>query len=214
MAWPVPTCARMRSMVVWMKCSGVQSGLAPQMVDDEVLQQLHALAGVRDLRVELHRPDAALFVGDAGEGVGGPRGEGEAVGQLLRFVAVAHPDGERTGKSVEEEGLVDDIDLGVAVLAGGRGFDLAAEVVHDELQPVADAEDGDAEREHGGIGGGSIGVIDRARAAGEDDAQRIERAELIERRGAGKHDGEDVELADAARDELGVLRTEVENDDC
>ncbi len=41
----------------------------------------------------------------------------------------------------------------------------------------------------------------------------FERADLFERSGAGEDDGEDVELADAARDELGVLRAEVEDDD-
>ena len=95
----------------------------------------------------------------------------------------------------------------------GGGLDLAAEVVGDELQPVADAEDGHAQREDGRVGCGRVGVVDRGWAAGEDDAERVESADLLERRRAGQDDGEDVELADAARDELRVLRAEVEDDD-
>src|ERR1700679_4062425 len=96
-------------------------------------------------------------------------------------------------------GLGDDVDLGVAVLARGSRFDLAAEVMHDELQTVADAEDGHAHGQKGGIGSGRVGVIDRTGAAGEDQAERRERANLVEGRGAGQDYREDIELADAAR---------------
>ena len=50
--------------------------------------------------------------------------------------------------------------------------------------------------------------------AGEDEAKRGQRANLFQRRGAGEHHRKDVELADAAGDELGVLRAEVQNDNC
>ena len=93
------------------------------------------------------------------------------------------------------------------------GADSAAEMVDDELQSVADAEDWEAEREDCGVGGRRVGVVDRAGAAGEDDADRVVRVDLVDRRGAGKDDGEDVVFADAAGDELGVLRPEVEDDD-
>ena len=86
-------------------------------------------------------------------------------------------------------------------------------MMHDVLQSVADAEDGQAEREDGGIGGRRVGVVDGAGAPGEDDADGVVRADLVDGRGAGKDDGEDVLLADAAGDELGVLRAEVEDDD-
>jgi len=183
-------------------------------IEHEVAEQFHALARVGDFRVKLDGPDAARLVGDAGEGVRGLRGEDEALGERLRFVAVAHPDLKRARQAGEERRLGDDVDLGMAVLARWGGLNFAAEVVHDELQAVADAEDGHAHREQRGVGSGRVGVVDRAGAAGENEAQRSEGADLVERRGAGKHDREDVEFADAARDELGVLRPKVQDDDC
>jgi hypothetical protein len=37
---------------------------------------------------------------------------------------------------------------------------------------------------------------------------------FAQRGGAGKHDGEDIQLANAAGDELGILRSEIEDYDC
>ena len=214
MAWPSPTWARMRATVDSMKCSGVQSGVAPQM-SKRKFEELRAVAGVGDLGVELHGPDAACRRWRCRRGRWRSGGEVEAGGEGFGLVAVAHPDVEGAGQAAEERRFGDrTVDFGVAVLARGGGFDVAAEVVDDELQAVADAEDGDAEGEERGVGGGGVGVVDGAGAAGEDDAAGRERADLVEGRGAGKDDGEDVELADAAGDELGVLRAEVEDDDC
>jgi hypothetical protein len=64
-----------------------------------------------------------------------------------------------------------------------------------------------------GVGGRRVGVVDRRRAAGEDDAERLVGLNFVERRRAGQHDGEDVLLADAARDELRILRAEIEDDE-
>ena len=179
----------------------------------EVAQQLHSLPRVHHLWMELHGPDAPRLVRDSGQRVGGLRGLDEARGQRFCLVAVAHPHLERGGKSVEELRLGDHLHLRVAVLARGCRLNPPAQVVHDEVQPVADAEHGNAHRKQCGISGRRVRVVDRAGATGEDQPQRLERANLLDGRGAGKHHGEDVELADATRDQLGVLRAEVQNDD-
>src|SRR5207237_6923886 len=51
------------------------------------------------------------------------------------------------------------------------------------------------------------------RAAGEDDRLRRDLADLLRRQVAGLDDRIDLLLADAARDELRVLRSEVEYED-
>ena len=61
--------------------------------------------------------------------------------------------------------------------------------------------------------GGRVGVVDRRRASGEDDACGRVALDFFQRSGAGQDDGEDVLFADATRDELRVLRAEVEDDD-
>ena len=90
-----------------MKCSGVQSGLALQMLKRKLRSRFRALARVVDLGMELHRPDVALGVGDAGDGVGCFGGQMEAGRKLERFVAVGHPDMQMDGQSGKERRLPD-----------------------------------------------------------------------------------------------------------
>ena len=87
-------------------------------------------------------------------------------------------------------------------------------MMNDEMESVTDAEDWDAEGEQRGVGIGSIGVVDRGGSAGEDEADGLEGADFGNGRRTGEHDTEDVLLADAAGNELGILRAEVEDDNC
>ena len=63
------------------------------------------------------------------------------------------------------------------------------------------------------VGRRRVGVIDGRRAARQHDAGRMVAFDFVERGRAGQHDGEDVLFADAARDELRILRAKVEDDD-
>jgi len=95
--------------------------------------------------------------------------------QRERFVAVAHPDLERRGQLGEElRCAVLDHHFGMSVFAAGRGEDLATHVMHDEVQAITDAEHGQAEREDLGVGGRCVGIVDRRRSTGEDEAERLE----------------------------------------
>ena len=71
-------------------------------VEEEVSDELWAERGVVDLGMELHGPDAAFGVGDAGEGVGGDGGAMEAFGEFDGFVAMAHPNLDGRGEIVEQ----------------------------------------------------------------------------------------------------------------
>ena len=93
------------------------------------------------------------------------------------------------------------------------GHYLPSELVHHPLQPVADAKHGEAEFEDLLIGRWRVRVIDRAGSARQDNADRILGLDLFEFGCAGEDDGENVQLANATRDELRVLRAEVEDDD-
>jgi hypothetical protein len=86
-------------------------------------------------------------------------------------------------------------------------------VMHDVMQAIADAEYGHAGLEERGVGDRSVVVVDARGAAGEHDADGFQSQNFGDGGGAGKYDGEDVELADAAGDELGVLRPEIEDYD-
>ena len=122
--------------------------------------------------------------------------------------------GQRPAQTLEQRSVVaQQFHLGVTVLALVSGAHLAAQLVHHELQAVADAQHRHAKMEHALVRRRRVGVIDRRRPARQHDARGMIALNFIERSGAGQDDGEDVVFADAARDELRILRAKVEDDD-
>ncbi len=107
MAWPSPTCSRMAATVDWMKCAGVQFGLAWQMLNRKLRSRFAALGRVVHLGMELHCPDVARS-GSAmpATAFGGSRGQVEAGRQIQRFIAVRHPDVERSAGRPAKSGVV------------------------------------------------------------------------------------------------------------
>ncbi len=145
MARPSPTVWRTLAMVASMKCCAVQVGLAPQMFESEVAQDVRARLGVAHFGMELHRPHLSLGCFDGGHRTGRAGHQVEAGGQFYRFIAVRHPDGKFCGEAFEKTRAVLDFDVGMAVLAFVGGAHFAAESVHHELQSVADAQHGQAQ---------------------------------------------------------------------
>ncbi len=180
----------------------------------EVLEHGLAVRGVLDLGVPLHAVEAALVARERRDGRGRAGGEDlEALGRLRHGVAVAHPHGLVVGLAVEQGAAGRERDRGGSVLAGTRVRDLAAESAGHDLEAVADAEHGDAELEDPLIEAGRALLVDAGRAAAQDDAGRVLRADLLGR-DRGRHDLRvDVGLADAAGDQLRVLGAEVDDED-
>ena len=101
----------------------------------------------------------------------------------------------------------------MAVLALRRRLDAAAQRVSHQLHPVADSEYRDAGIEERDVAPRRALVRDAPGPTGEDHADRPPLANLLDRRGRRPDFRVDRQLAQAARDELRVLRPEVENDD-
>src|SRR4051794_5007133 len=101
--------------------------------------------------------------------------------------------------------------MAVLALVGGAHF--SAESVHHELQSVADAEYGQSQLENFGIGGRSVGIVDRRWASGKNDADGGVAFYFFNAGGAGEHYRKNILFADAARDELRILGAEVEDYD-
>ncbi len=181
--------------------------------ENEILQHFRAQGGVMNFGMELHRPVAALRVFHRRESICRAPHRLKTGGQFARFVTVGHPDLDFAGQSAEEPGVAGNRYLRMAVLARLAGDDFAAELVGHPMQAVANAQHGQAKVKDALVSQGRIGVVYRARTAGQNDAHGLIRLDFVEGRGAGKDDGEDVLLADAARDELRELRAEVEDDD-
>ena len=186
----------------------------PGDLDHEVAQDVAAARRVDDLGVELDAVQVALGCSQAGvrRRVGLGR-RAEAVRQPGDRVAVAHPDRLLALETDEQPVLRGDRHVGRAVLAVVGGHDVAAQLAGHQLRPVADAEDGDPPGPDRRVGPRRIGVVDRVPAAGQDDRPGAASLDLLVWRVVRQELGVDVELADAARDQLGELAAEVEDDD-
>ena len=180
----------------------------------EVGQHALALLAVRHLGVELHGIDALFGVGHRAEGaVFAVRDGFEALRRVRHMVGVAHPrDG--LGLHAREQGAFHvKAYRHAAVLALCRALHRAAEGVGGNLHPIADAQHRNAQLVNPGIDARRVLVEHGRRAAGENHAHRLLRAQLVERSRIGNHLAEDLRLAHAAGDKLGILRAKVHNDD-
>ncbi len=184
-------------------------------VVQEGADDLLAVLGVRDLGVELRRVQTALRVLHRGDrGGAGAGGDDEALGRGAHGVAVAHPDLRGLGQAVEQLAAgCGDGQLGEAVLADVGLRDLATEVQRHLLDAVAEAQDRDAQVEHGRVHVRRALGVHRGGTAREDERGRLAARDLLG--GDVERDdlGVDARLTHAACDQLRVLRAEVEDED-
>ena len=179
---------------------------------EEVLQNKTALNGVGHLGVELHAVKPALFVRVCRHGGKiGVAGGAEALGQRRDEIGVAHEHVRRHGAAGKERERGVQRDGEYAVLALRARLDRSAAEMADELHPVADAEHGNAELQHGFVAGGGIVAVYAVRPAGEDDALRRHRADLLHGHFARTDLGIDAVLTHAARDQLFILSAEIQD---
>ncbi len=137
------------------------------------------------------------------------------VGDEFHLVAVAHPDfgfARHAGEEIVGFFRGSDFQLRAAKFADGMALDAAAESLAHQLHAVADAEDRDAEVEDRGIALRCAVGIHARRAAGKNEAFRGEFAYAVGRDVVPHDFAVHVLLANAAGDELGVLRTEIQHE--
>src|SRR5437868_1651852 len=97
------------------------------------------------------------------------------------------------------------------VLAMSSGLDLATKCVRHKLQAVANSEHGQSQLKYVGIGTGRVLVIDGARPSGKNDPHGRVLLDFFNFRIAGENGGKNVLFADAACDQLRILRPKVED---
>ena len=102
----------------------------------------------------------------------------------------------------------------MTILALGRREHLAAQMMHDVMQPVTDAEHRNAQFENLRVGCGSIVVVHRRRPAGKNQPDRLERPNLGEGRGARQDYRKHILLTNAPCYELRILRPEIKDGNC
>ena len=104
----------------------------------------------------------------------------------------------------------------LAVFPGGvvlGGGDLAAQAVGDQLTAVADAKNGDAQLENGRVHMGRALFVDAVGAAGEDETDGGEAADLLQGQIVGLDLAVNVAFAHPAGDQLVVLAAEIQDQD-
>ncbi len=113
---------------------------------------------------------------------------------------MTHPDRFALAQAAQQRRCRIEPRLGAAKFAARRVAHPAPQLMHEQLQAVADAED----RQPGGVEGrvGTRGgfVIDGTGTAGENDAPGFERRNIAPRSIAGQDGAEDMQLANTARD--------------
>ena len=188
--------------------------LAAADLGQEARQDLLAVGRVHDLGVELDAVDAALHVLDGGDGRGARGGQrGEARRRLEDGVAVGHPAGllarevreQTTGLFHDQVGASEFADLGL--------LDAPAELAHEQLHSVADAEHWDTQLQQPALQPRRVRRVYRRGPPREDDAARLARRDPLQRDVVRDELREDSALAHAARDQLRVLATVVQHDD-
>ena len=136
----------------------------------------------------------------------------EAFGQLGDGVAMGHPHLTVRSKVFQQRVvLFHPLEVGTSVFASAFGFHLATKSVCHQLGTIADAKDGILATNLREIELEGTFFIDTVRRARQDDAYHIG---VILRKLVVWHDfAKRVQLAHTATDELGGLRTKIQNDD-
>ena len=141
-------------------------------------------------------------------------GQAEALRHPGHIVPVAHPGDALLRKSPEQGAVRIENRLGLAVfpcsgvLGGG---DKSSQGLGQDLAAVADAQDRHPQGEHPRVRLGRIRQIDAVGPAGEDDADGIEAADLLQGHVVGVQLTIDLLLPDAPGDQLVILSTEIKD---
>ena len=183
-------------------------------VPEEVLEDPLPVLGVQHLGVPLHTGEPAVDVLERRHRRTRRRREhGEVVRRRGHRVAVGHPH-VVLGRDAAEQGAgMAHVDPGAAVLPRAGLGDRAAQPLRHQLEAVTHAEDRRTGLEDGRVEARRALRVDRRRPAGQDDRLRPLRHHLGHRHGV-RHDlGVDPRLAHPTRDQLGVLRPEVDHQD-
>ena len=178
----------------------------------EVGKVLLAARGVNHFQVKLHGVELPLGSRDGSHRASlCAAGHGESFGQPAHHIAVTHPHLLGPAQAGEHRvGYVMQLERGQTVLALVAPAHFAPQQVCHQLLAVADAEHRRAQREDGGVHGGTLGIVDAARPAGNDDApgQGQFRGGSLAHPNLGIHS----QVANFARDQMAVLSARVQDD--
>ena len=184
------------------------------------------LVGMRHFRVELDGVELAALVSHRGNRARrGRRHLDETSWQFHDGITVAHPDLEHAvtfravevGNVVEQCRMAVGANFGVSEFTGLAcclgGHDLAAQLLGHGLHAVANSKHRNTELENDFRRARRVAFGHRTRPAGEDDALGAVVTDEFVRNIVRMDFAEDLGFAHTAGDQLGNLRTEIEDED-
>jgi len=192
------------------------AGASAADAERKIPQHRGSAVGVYDLRVKLNSPDRTIPIAHGRKRRTITRGERlEALGQAEHPVAVAHPGHALDAAfEVRKERIVAlDLQQRASIFVIVRCFDEPTEVMREKLKAVTDAEHRASDVENCQVEVRCGGVEHTRRPAGQDDANRLPRAQGLRIDGSGVDLAVDTLLANSPRDQLAVLRAKIEHDD-
>ena len=130
-----------------------------------------------------------------------------------QFVPVRIPDLQAVGQAGKQGGgAVLDQQRPLAVFAFPAGFDLAAQKAGEQLHPVANPQDGDAQLENGAVRQRGLPGIDAGRPAGKNQPLGGQAGQGGGRGVVAQDGGIDATLANPPGDHLRELRAKIQDD--
>src|SRR5215475_1528222 len=134
--------------------------------------------------------------------------------QLLDPVTVAHPHRDLAGRqTLEKWTTCIDQELGMAILSLSRRGHPTAELMGHQLHTIAYAEDRSLYLKELSADRRGFWLVNAGRPPRKDNAARIEAAQRRLRQVIWVNLAVDMALPDAPCNELGILRTKIEDDD-
>ncbi|OPY89682.1 MAG: hypothetical protein A4E72_01022 [Syntrophus sp. PtaU1.Bin208] len=176
--------------------------------EEEVFQHLFPFRRMDDFGMKLEAVKAPLRIFNSGDpGIGRFRSDLKSRRQLVDCIPMTHPAAGILGDFRKDSAPVppDHMEFGKTVLPLGRPDDLAAQAIHHVLQPVADAQDRNAQFEDPLVHPWAVGFVDACRSSGEDNPFRLERLDRLQGDGRGFYLAVHFQFPDAAGDQLVVL---------
>jgi hypothetical protein len=188
----------------------------------EATQHRLALMGVRDFRMELQRVKTSRLIRHTGDRRARVAGnDAKTLRQFRNLVAVTHPHIDQAVtlriaailNVAEQSGMALRADLGITELAHQTILDRAAQLRRHGLHAVANAQHRHTEFEHDLRCARCLVFINRIGSAGQNDAAGCESANIGFRHVPRMQLAVHMRFTHATRDQLGILRTEIEDED-
>ena len=183
-------------------------------LEREIPQDVGAVLGMDDLRMELHPVEPADRVLEGGDArLPGPRGAAESLGQGVHQITMARPGPEPFRHPLKEPSVPVVFEFRRAIGAAGRRTHIATALACQELHPVAHPQHRDRGRENPVRSRRSPGPIDALGPPGEHHPDGIARPDFRIRRRARQDLAVHPQFAEPPGDQLRVLRAEIKDEE-